>query len=56
MNRPQDVVADGDRVERIIRYLRENADKIRNSKKGRVSFDYKDSIITARHEDVQEKI
>ena len=40
----------------MIRYLRENKDKIERSKKGRISFDYKDSIITARHEDVQEKI
>jgi len=40
----------------MIQWLRDNEAKVMRSKKGRVQFDYKDSIITARHEDVQEKI
>lgn len=52
-DRPQDVVT---RIERMIRWLRDNEAKIMRSKKGRVVFDYKDTTITARHEDVQEKI
>lgn len=56
MKRPQDVGVDGDRIERIIAWLRLKKPQLLASKKGRITFDYKDSIITARHEDVQEKI
>ena len=55
-DRPQGVVTVGSRVGRMIQWLRDNEAKVMRSKKGRVQFDYKDSIITARHEDVQEKI
>ena len=52
----QDVNDDGDRVERIVHWLRRNQDRILTSKKGKLTFDYKGSNITARHENVQEKI
>lgn len=45
------------RVDRMINYLREHRHRIEDvSEKGKVTFDYKGSTITARHEDVQEKI
>lgn len=47
---------DEDRVERIICWLRQNREKILASHKGKLTFDYKGSNVTARHENVQEKI
>jgi len=63
-DRPQGVVVDGDRVERMIRWLREkmirwlreNEARITRPRKGKVSFDFAGPSLTARIEDVQEKI
>lgn len=45
-----------DRVDRMITWLRENRDKIAESEKGKITFNYSGLRITARREDVQEKI
>jgi len=44
------------RVERMIRWLRENEPRITRPKKGKVTFDFAGPSLTARIEDVQEKI
>lgn len=52
----QAIVDDGDRVTRMIRWLEENKARIMHIEKGRVAFDFAGPHLSARVEELQEKI